>query len=123
MNNKTNVNNKTNYRRIARNVYYNTDIYKTHLNNNSLVIGSHGCGKTTMLRSNLDIIENSVVVIDTKGQLYREYSDMDIQTVVITKGSHGMVCDKIMWSMLSKTPDLDAVARAEAAAGSLNIVI
>ena len=57
---------------FARNQVRSTDTRKTGLNNNVLVVGTSGCGKTgSFVVPNLQCTENSIVVADTKGQLYK----------------------------------------------------
>ncbi len=48
--------------------------YETRLNNNDLVCGATGCGKTRgYVIPNLRMAEQSMIVCDTKGVLYGEY--------------------------------------------------
>ena len=45
-----------------------------HLNNNYLVVGSSGTGKTTLfVDSQIRNAEGSIVVADTKSNLYKKY--------------------------------------------------
>lgn len=49
--------------------------YETRLNNNDLVCGATGCGKTRgYVIPNLRMAEQSMIVCDTKGVLYGEYA-------------------------------------------------
>lgn len=55
---------------------YSTEWKKTHLNNNVLVMGSSGSGKTRGIVSpNLIQAEGSYVVSDPKGNLYKKYGE------------------------------------------------
>lgn len=50
-----------------------TDTWETGLNNNVLVLGSSGAGKTrNHLKPNLLQAQGSYIVLDSKGTLYRE---------------------------------------------------
>ena len=50
-----------------------TDTWRSGLNNNVLVLGSSGCGKTrNHLKTNLLQAQGSYIVLDSKGILYRE---------------------------------------------------
>lgn len=50
-----------------------TDTWRSGLNNNMLVLGSSGCGKTrNHLKPNLLQAQGSYIVLDSKGILYRE---------------------------------------------------
>ncbi|MCR5769066.1 MAG: type IV secretory system conjugative DNA transfer family protein [Lachnospiraceae bacterium] len=53
--------------------YYSRDCYKTQLNNNVLVVGTSGCGKTrSVVMPNLLQASGSYVVSDPKGNLYKK---------------------------------------------------
>lgn len=59
---------------LAENVKVSNDTRKTGLNNNDLIIGSSGCGKTGgYVIPNIQNIHGSLVVSDTKGQLERKF--------------------------------------------------
>lgn len=61
---------------VAANMEFETDTKKTWLNNNVLVVGSSGSGKTrTVVEPNLLKAEGSYVVSDPKGLLYKKYGD------------------------------------------------
>lgn len=61
---------------LGANNYYSMDGKKTHINNNVLVVGRSGSGKTRYLvKPNLLQLNGSYVVSDTKGQLYKEFKD------------------------------------------------
>lgn len=65
---------------LAENIKVSNDTIKTGLNNNDLVIGSSGCGKTGgYVVPNIQNIDGSLVVSDTKGQLERRFKDELIQ--------------------------------------------
>lgn len=63
---------------LADNVTVSNDTWKTRLNNNDLVIGGTGAGKTRgYIRPNIERSMNeSIVVADTKGNLYDLYKDL-----------------------------------------------
>lgn len=57
----------------GENVYYSKDCYETQLNNNVMVVGTSGAGKTRgIVMPNLLQAEGSYVVSDPKGNLYRK---------------------------------------------------
>lgn len=61
---------------LAENVKISNDTRITGLNNNDLIIGSSGCGKTGgYVIPNIQNIDGSLVVSDTKGQLERRFKD------------------------------------------------
>ena len=61
---------------LAKNVKISNDTTITGLNNNDLIIGSSGCGKTGgYVIPNIQNIDGSLVVSDTKGQLERRFKD------------------------------------------------
>lgn len=56
--------------------YYSLDCYQTQLNNNVLVVGASGTGKTRSIVSpNLLAATGSYIVTDPKGNLYKKYSN------------------------------------------------
>ena len=58
----------------GENLYYSKDSYKTQLNNNVIVVGASGTGKTRgIVTPNLLQAEGSYVVSDPKGNLYSKY--------------------------------------------------
>lgn len=60
---------------LAENQYYSMDDYKTRCNNNVIVVGSPGCGKTTgIVEPNIMQAYGSYIISDPKGKLYRKYS-------------------------------------------------
>lgn len=60
---------------LAQNQYYDLDCYKTQLNNNVLVVGSPGSGKTRSIVSpNILQAVGSYIIVDPKGNLYGKYS-------------------------------------------------
>ena len=63
---------------LATNVTVSNDTWKTKMNNNDLVVGGTGAGKTRgYIRPNIEQTMNeSIVVADTKGNLYDLYKDM-----------------------------------------------
>jgi type IV secretion system protein VirD4 len=61
---------------LGENRYYSLDSYKTGLNNNVLVVGASGAGKTRgIVIPNLLQATGSYVVTDPKGNLYDKYGD------------------------------------------------
>ncbi len=59
---------------LGENRYYSRDCYKTQLNNNVLVVGTSGCGKTrSIVMPNLMQATGSYVVSDPKGNLYKKF--------------------------------------------------
>lgn len=59
---------------LGKDRYYSLDCYKTQLNNNVLVVGTSGSGKTrSIVTPNLLQATGSYVVSDPKGNLYQQY--------------------------------------------------
>ncbi|MDD6037554.1 MAG: type IV secretory system conjugative DNA transfer family protein [bacterium] len=59
---------------VAQNQYYSLDCYETQLNNNVLVVGASGAGKTrSIVIPNLLQATGSYIVSDPKGNLYGRY--------------------------------------------------
>lgn len=59
---------------LAKNQYYSLDCYETQLNNNVLVVGTSGSGKTrSIVTPNLLQATGSYIVSDPKGNLYKKY--------------------------------------------------
>lgn len=59
---------------LADNCYYSMDSFETQLNNNVLVVGSSGCGKTRSIVSpNILQANGSYIISDPKGTLYPKY--------------------------------------------------
>ncbi|MCM1112061.1 MAG: type IV secretory system conjugative DNA transfer family protein [Muribaculum sp.] len=59
---------------LAENLSYSMDCYETGLNNNVLVVGASGTGKTRgIVTPNLLLANGSYVVSDPKGNLHRKY--------------------------------------------------
>lgn len=59
---------------IADNHYYNMNCYETQLNNNVLVVGTSGSGKTrSIVTPNILQASGSYVVVDPKGNLYNKH--------------------------------------------------
>lgn len=69
--------NKYDVRTLAKNVEYSNDSMITGLNNNVLVIGNSGCGKTgSFLYPCLKNLNNqSAIICDSKGLLYNLFKD------------------------------------------------
>lgn len=66
----------SNMRILGKDVYVSNDCRKTGLNNNDMVIGSASSGKTgTYVVPNICCISGSMVVSDTKGLLWRRFSE------------------------------------------------
>jgi len=59
---------------LGQNQFYSLDCYETQLNNNVLVVGTSGAGKTrSIVTPNLLQATGSYVVSDPKGNLFRKY--------------------------------------------------
>lgn len=60
---------------LAQDQYYSTDCKKTLINNNVLVVGTAGCGKTRSIVSpNILQASGSYVISDPKGLLHKKYA-------------------------------------------------
>lgn len=72
---------------LGQNQYYSLDCFKTKLNNNVLVVGTSGAGKTrSIVTPNLLQASGSYVLSDPKGNLYRKYkSYLEKQGYVVKK--------------------------------------
>lgn len=61
---------------FAKGVSRSLDDRITQLNNNVLVVGASGCGKSTsFVEPNLITAKGSYIISDPKGTLYRKYAD------------------------------------------------
>ena len=61
---------------LAKNLYVSNNSWESGLNNNDLIIGPSGAGKTRgYVRPNLRLGNESMVVADTKGVLYSELKE------------------------------------------------
>lgn len=68
---------KETYRILAENKMVSNDTRKTGLNNNDLIIGISGSGKTrSYVKPNILQANESMIVVDTKGSLYEETKDV-----------------------------------------------
>lgn len=64
------------HRILAKDVVVSNDTWATGINNNTLIIGSSGAGKTRgFVIPNILASEGSIVVSDTKGELYGQLGD------------------------------------------------
>ncbi len=64
-----------NYRLLAKDTYVLNDTHTTMLNNNDLIIGSSGRGKSTgYVSPNIDQHSGSIIVTDTKNDLYERHA-------------------------------------------------
>ena len=72
---------------LGQNQFYSLDCYKTQLNNNVLVVGTSGAGKTrSIVTPNLLQATGSYVVSDPKGTLYTKYkSRLEKEGYVVKK--------------------------------------
>ena len=72
---------------IAEDQYYDLDCYRTQVNNNVLVVGSPGTGKTRSIVSpNILQALGSYIIVDPKGRLHEEYRDyLEAQGYVVQK--------------------------------------
>ena len=69
------MNEKGNYRILAEGKYINNDTWETGLNNNDLIVGVSGAGKTrSYVIPNILQCNGSMIVVDTKNQLCKTYS-------------------------------------------------
>lgn len=60
---------------LAQDQYYSTDCKETLINNNVLVVGTAGCGKTrSVVSPNILQASGSYVISDPKGLLHKKYS-------------------------------------------------
>lgn len=76
-------------RYLANGIEVSNDTHKTHINNNDMIIGTPGSGKTTGYVSHLLLNPfGSYVVSDTKGLLHRKFTKY-----LISKGYHVEVID------------------------------
>ncbi|MCR4642700.1 MAG: type IV secretory system conjugative DNA transfer family protein [Lachnospiraceae bacterium] len=65
---------KKEYMILGQDALYNMNCYETKLNNNVLVVGASGTGKTRgIVIPNLLMANGSYVISDPKGNLYRKY--------------------------------------------------
>ena len=62
----------TDSRIFGKSFSVSNDSFKTQLNNNDLIIGSAGAGKSMIVRKNLLATDDNVVCTDVKGSLYKE---------------------------------------------------
>ncbi len=61
---------------FAEGISVSNNARATHLNNNDLIIGTAGAGKTGgYVVPNLARLKHSMVVVDTKGQLFRDHAE------------------------------------------------
>lgn len=72
---------------LGQNQYYSLNSYQTKVNNNVLVVGTSGAGKTRgIVIPNLLQATGSYVVSDPKGNLYRKYRDyLEKQGYIVKK--------------------------------------
>lgn len=64
---------KPNYRILAKDCYISNDTWATGLNNNDLIVGPSGAGKTRgYVKPNIMQCNESMIVADTKGSLLQE---------------------------------------------------
>ena len=65
---------KETYRILAKGKTMNNNTRVTGINNNDLIIGVSGAGKTrSYVRPNLKCAHESIIVADTKCSLYQEF--------------------------------------------------
>lgn len=67
--------NNLNSRILGKNIYVSNDCRKTGLNNNDLIVGVSGSGKTGgYVIPNIELSNESMIIADTKGNLHRKYA-------------------------------------------------
>ena len=78
---------ETNTMILGQDRYYSMDCYKTKVNNNVLVVGTSGAGKTrSIVTPNLLQASGSYVISDPKGNLYKRYKGyLEEQGYVVKK--------------------------------------
>lgn len=106
-----NINNKSFYgdRVLADKVRISNNTRVTGLNNNDLIIGSSGCGKTGgYVIPNIQNINGSLVVSDTKGQLERRFKDE-----LISKGYDVYCIDLVNMQRSCGYNPMDYIGRME----------
>lgn len=68
---------KDTYRILAKGVSANNNTHKTGINNNDLIIGPSGAGKTCgYVKPNIMQCNESMIIADTKGNLHREMDSL-----------------------------------------------
>ena len=110
-NNKTERNSVRRYgsRVLAKDVMVSNDTRMTGLNNNDLIIGSSGCGKTGgYVIPNIQSIAGSLIVSDTKGQLEKRFKED-----LIHKGYHVYTLDFVNPMHSCGYNPLDGIRRHE----------
>lgn len=61
---------------LSKDIAFDTDTWETQVNNNVLIIGPSGAGKTrNYVMPNLRNCHESIIVSDTKGSLYKKFRD------------------------------------------------
>ena len=88
---------------LGKGLTLSTDIWETGLNNNMLVLGSSGAGKTrNVVKPNLMQMHGSYVVLDTKGQLYKQIGPL--------LAENGYIVDCLDFTDMSGTVGYDPLA-------------
>lgn len=80
---------KNTYRILADDIYMSNNTYETGLNNNDLIVGPSGAGKTrNYVKPNIMQCNDSLIIADTKGNLHAQLSPL-----LIEKGYNVLLID------------------------------
>jgi len=106
---------KNNEMIIAQDISYSLDCHETQLNNNVLVVGTSGAGKTrSIVTPNLLQATGSYIVSDPKGNLYDKYGSYlrrqgyGVKKLDFTDPENS--CKYNFFSYIRKTQDINKIA-------------